>query len=152
MVANIAFRLGYGVGGLIAPTAMAKLRLAPDLRERPDAQLFVRGFSAHQIAVAALGLASLRWRRLEQPAALAAVAIDAADMVAAAIEASERRRLDEDLTGGLIFSAAGAISAGAALAGRSEQALARLVKPHELKTRVSGGVVSDGGAGRCSGS
>ena len=75
----------------------------------------MRGFSAHQIGVAALGVASLRWRRLEQPAALAAMAIDAADLLAAVLEAGERRRLDEDLTGGLIFSAAGAISAGAAL-------------------------------------
>lgn len=115
MLANVVFRAGYGVGGLLAPAAMAKLRLAPDVAERPDARLFVRGFSAHQIGVAALGLASLRWRGLERAAGLAAVAIDAADMVSASAEAVKRGRLEADLAGGLVFSAAGvATAAGAA--------------------------------------
>ena len=62
MAANVAIRIGYGFGGLLAPAAMAKLRLAPDVGDHPEARLFVRGFSAHQIGVAALGLASWRWQ------------------------------------------------------------------------------------------
>jgi predicted cobalt transporter CbtA len=113
MAINAGFRMAYGVGGLFSPALMAKLRAAPDTPERPDARLFVRGFSAHQIAVAALGLASLRWRRLERAALLAAVAIDAADMVSAVVEADKRSGLESDLAGGLLFSAAGIASAGA---------------------------------------
>jgi hypothetical protein len=78
-------------------------------------RLFVRGFSSHQIGVALLGLAGLRWRRLLRPAALAAAAIDIADMLAATAEAGGRRRLDGDLAGGLVFSAAGVATAVAAL-------------------------------------
>jgi hypothetical protein len=115
MYANVVFRLSYGVGGLVAPPLMAKLGLTPDVAERPDARLFVRGFSAHQIAVAALGLASGRWRTLERPAGLAAVAIDATDMLTAAVEACDRRRADADLIGGFVFSGAGVATALAAL-------------------------------------
>jgi hypothetical protein len=115
MFANVVFRLSYGVGGLAVPPLMARLGLTPDIAERPDARLFVRGFSAHQIAVAALGLASGRWRALERPAALAAVAIDVTDMVAAAIEAFDRRRADADVVGGLLFSGAGVATALAAI-------------------------------------
>lgn len=115
MLLNIGFRMAYGVGGLLTPSVMAKLKLTPSLPERPDARLFVRGFSAHQVGVAALGLAGLRWSRLRRPAALAAVAIDAADMLSAALEATERGRLEADLCGGLAFSAAGLATASAAL-------------------------------------
>jgi hypothetical protein len=115
MLLNAGFRMAYGIGGLLSPPSMAKLQLAPDTPERPDSRLFVRGFSAHQIGVAALGLASRRWRRLERPAALAAVAIDAADMLAAVVEAGKRGELGTDLAGGLVFSAAGVVTAAAAL-------------------------------------
>jgi hypothetical protein len=94
---------------------MARWRLTADTSERPDARLFVRGFSAHQIGVAALGLASLRWRGLQRPAALAAIAIDGADMLSALVEAGERRELAADLSGGLVFSAAGVVTARTAL-------------------------------------
>jgi hypothetical protein len=113
MLVNIGFRVAYGIGGLLSPPAMARLQMAPDTPERPDARLIVRGFSAHQIGVALLGVAGLRWRRFQQPAALAAVAIDVADMLAALVEAVARRHLDRDLTGGLVFSAAGAATAAA---------------------------------------
>ena len=33
MLVNIVFRLGYGVGGLLSPSAMARLRLAPSTSE-----------------------------------------------------------------------------------------------------------------------
>jgi hypothetical protein len=112
---NAGFRIAYGIGGLLFPAAMGRLKLAADTAERPDARLFVRGFSAHQIGVAALGLASLRWRGLERAAAQAAVAIDAADMASAAVEAGKRRSLEADLVGGFFFSAAGFASAGGAL-------------------------------------
>lgn len=115
MFLNSLFRMGYGVGALFAPPKIAKLKLAPDTAERPEARLFVRGFGAHQVAVAALGLASRRWPRLQQPAALAAVTIDAFDMVSAVIEARDRGQMDPDLSGGLIFSAAGIATAAAAL-------------------------------------
>ncbi len=120
MLVNIVFRLGYGVGGLLSPSAMARLRLAPSTSEHPEARLFVRGFSAHQITVAALGLAGLRWRRLRRPAAVAAVTIDAADLLTAAVEAAGRGRWDADLTGGAMFSAAGAASAWAAIGARGD--------------------------------
>jgi hypothetical protein len=108
---NAGFRMAYGIGGLLSPAAMGKLQLAADTPERPDARLFVRGFSAHQIGVAALGLASLRWARLERPAALAAMAIDLADMLSATAEAGKRGELQSDLAGGLVFSAAGVATA-----------------------------------------
>jgi hypothetical protein len=114
MAINAGFRMAYGIGGLLSPAAMARLQMAPDTPERPDARLFVRGFSAHQIGVAALGLLSLRQRRLERPAAFAAMAIDVADIVSALVEAKKRGRLEEDLTGGVVFSAAGVITAGVA--------------------------------------
>jgi hypothetical protein len=115
ILANALFRIGYGVSGLIAPSAMAKFGLTPDTEERPDARLFVRGFSAHQIGVAALALGSIRRRELERPAMLAAIAIDVADMITAAVEAADRRSIDADLAGGLVFSGAGVASALAAL-------------------------------------
>ncbi len=111
MLVNLLFRLSYGIGGLLAPTKMAKLGLAARTAEHPEARLFVRGFSAHQVAVGTLGLASRRWRKLEQPAAIAAVTIDAADMISAVVEASERKKWDGDATGGLVFSAAGVVTA-----------------------------------------
>jgi hypothetical protein len=114
MLVNILFRLSYGIGALLAPTKMAKLRLAAGTAEHPEARLFVRGFGAHQVAVGTLGLAS-RWRRLERPAAIAAVTIDAVDMISAAVEASNRERWDSDSAGGLVFSAAGVATAFAAM-------------------------------------
>ena len=115
MFLNSLFRVSYGVGALLSPSQMAKLRLTADTAEHPEARLFVRGFGAHQIAVAAVGLASRRWQRLEQPAAVAAIAIDASDMISALIEARDRGKMDDDLSGGLVFSAAGVATAAAAL-------------------------------------
>jgi hypothetical protein len=115
MLVNSVFRLAYGVGALVAPGAMADARLAPDTGDRPDARLFVRGFGAHQVAVAAVGLASLRRPRLARPAIALAVAIDAVDMVSAAVEARARGRVDVDVGGGFVFSAAGVATAAAAL-------------------------------------
>jgi hypothetical protein len=115
MAANVAIRLSYGVGGVVAPAALARLRFAPSVGDRPDARLFVRGFAVHQVGVAALGVASWRWPRLRRAAAGAAVMIDAADVISAVAEAIDRRRLDSELVGGVIFSAAGALSAAAAL-------------------------------------
>src|SRR5438128_2285490 len=94
---------------------MARTGLTPNTEERPDARLFVRGFSAHQIGVAALGLASIRRRELERPAMLTAIAIDVADLITAVVEATDRRSIDADIAGGLLFSGAGVASALAAL-------------------------------------
>ena len=113
MAVNAGFRIAYGTGGLLSPAAMAKLRMAPDTPERPDARLFVRGFSTHQIGIATLGLLSLRYRRLARPAAIAAVAIDVADIASALVESMKRGKLEADLAGGIAFSAAGIFTAGA---------------------------------------
>jgi hypothetical protein len=107
--------MAYGVGGLLSPSVMGKLRMAADTPERPDARLFVRGFSAHQIEVAALGFAATRRRKLELPAALAAVAIDLADILSVLVEAAKREELGSDLAGGVVFSALGAATASASL-------------------------------------
>ena len=115
MLVNSLFRASYGVGALFAPSKIAELKLAANTAEHPEARLFVRGFGSHQIAVAAVGLASRRWRRLEQPAALAAIAIDAFDMLSALVEARDRGQVDADLSGGFVFSAAGVATAAAAL-------------------------------------
>jgi hypothetical protein len=114
MAANVAIRLGYGVGGLVAPAALAKVRFAPSVGDRPDARLFVRGFAVHQVGVAALGVASWLRPGLRRAAAVAAVTIDTADIVSAVAEAIDRRRLDSELVGGVIFSAAGVLSAASA--------------------------------------
>jgi hypothetical protein len=115
MLVNSAFRLGYGVAGLLAPSAMAAAGMAPDTEERPDARLFVRGFSAHQLAVGALGVLSWRRRRWERPAIVLAIVLDAVDLAAAAVEARARGRMDADLLGGFALSAAGLATAGPAL-------------------------------------
>lgn len=115
MFLNSLFRVSYGVGALFVPSKMTELKLTPETAEHPEARLFVRGFGAHQIAVAALGIASRRWRRLEQPAAVAAIAIDVSDMISALIEARDRGQMDPDLSGGLVFSAAGVATAAAVL-------------------------------------
>jgi hypothetical protein len=115
LLVNSLFRLGYGVGALVAPSAMAAARMAPDTEDRPDARLFVRGFGAHQLAAGAMALGSLRWRRLERPAMVLALAIDALDMVSAAVEARARGQVDADVAGGLALSAAGAATAAGAL-------------------------------------
>jgi hypothetical protein len=115
MAANVAIRLAYGVVGVVAPAALAKIRFAPSVGGHPDARLFVRGFAVHQVGVAALGVASLRWPGLRRAAAGAAVTIDVADVISAVAEAIDRRRLDSELAGGVLFSAAGALSAAATL-------------------------------------
>src|SRR5258707_9850625 len=89
LLLNAGFRMTYSIGGLLSPAAMGKLQLAADTPERPDARLFVRGFSAHQIGVATLGLASLRWRPLARPAAPAAGAVDLAHQPSPAVHAGK---------------------------------------------------------------
>ena len=115
MLVNSLFRLGYGVGALVAPSTMSAARMVPDTEARPDLRLFVRGFGAHQLAAAALALGSMHWQRLERPAIVLAVVIDAVDMVSAAVEAGARGRMDADVAGGLALSAVGAATATAAL-------------------------------------
>jgi hypothetical protein len=115
MLVNSLFRLGYGVGALVAPSTMSAARMVPDTEARPDLRLFVRGFGAHQLAAAALALGSMRWQRLERPAIALAVVIDAVDMVSAAVEARARGWMDADVAGGLALSAVGAATATAAL-------------------------------------
>jgi hypothetical protein len=115
MLVNSLFRVSYGLGALLVPSKMAGLKLAADTTDHPEARLFIRGFGAHQIAVAAVALASRRWRQLERPAAVAAIAIDVADMLSALVEARGRGQVDADLSGGLVFSAAGVATAVAAL-------------------------------------
>jgi len=113
---NSGSRLAYGLGALFSPATMERLEMAPDVPERPEAQLFVRAFGGHMVGVATLGFAALRKRRLERAAAWGAVAIDSLDVTTALIEGAKRGRLDRDLVGGIVFSAVGAISAAFALA------------------------------------
>jgi hypothetical protein len=117
IVANAAIRLGYGVAALAAPSkpVLGNVPLAPDTEEFPEARLFIRGFAAHQIAVALVGLASLGQRDLRRPGMLLAAATDLADIVSAVIEAGARGRLDSDLSGGITFSGAGLVSSLVAL-------------------------------------
>jgi hypothetical protein len=89
--------------------------LAPDTEELPEARLFIRGFAAHQIAVALVGLASLIQRDLRRPGMLLAAATDFTDIVSAGVEATARGCLDSDLRDGIVFSSAGLVSALAAL-------------------------------------
>jgi hypothetical protein len=118
MLVNSVFRLAYGAGALLAPSAMVAAQMVPDTDDRPEARLFVRGFGGHQLAVAAVGLAGARSRRLERAGIALAVAIDVADAISAAAEARARGRMDGDLVGGLVLSTAGAATAAAALRGR----------------------------------
>ena len=119
MLLNGLIRLGWGLGVLLDPSAMAAVRFVPETGTRPDARLFVRGFGAHQVGAAALALGALRRPQLERPAMMLAAALDAVDMLSAVVEARARGRLDPDTTGGFVFSASGAASAAAALrAGR----------------------------------
>jgi hypothetical protein len=72
MLVNAGFRIAYGIGGLLSPRQWrdCSWRRTPPNGPMPGSSFAA---SAHQIGVAALGLASLPWRRLERPAALAAV-------------------------------------------------------------------------------
>jgi hypothetical protein len=117
IAANTLIRLGYGVAALLAPSqpALGRLPIAPDTEDFPEARLFIRGFAAHQIGVAAVGLASLVQPSLRRPAMLLAAATDVADIGSALVEARARGHHDADLTGGIAFSAAGLASALLAL-------------------------------------
>jgi hypothetical protein len=117
IAANAVIRAGYGLGVLAAPSkpAFGSVQLAPDTEEFPEARLFIRGFAAHQLAVSLVGLASLVQRDLRRPGMVLAAAIDFADIVCAAVEANARGTLDSDLRDGIVFSAAGLVSALAAL-------------------------------------
>ena len=91
--------------------ALAGLELVAEPVRGREARLFVRGFAAHQVAVALVGLASLARRDLRRPAMALAAATDVADIVSAAIEARSRARVDADLSDGIVFSSAGLGSA-----------------------------------------
>jgi hypothetical protein len=110
---NALVRLTYGVAAALAPSRplAGKVPLAPDTDSFPEARLFVRGFSAHQVAVALFGLASLARKDLRRPAMLLAATTDLADIVSALVEARSRSRLDPDLTGGIAFSSLGLATA-----------------------------------------
>jgi hypothetical protein len=113
IAANSLIRLAYGVAALASPSRAraAGIPLAPDTDQLLEARLFVRGFSSHQVAVALLGLASIMRRDLRRPAMQLAAAIDLADIISAIVEGGARSRLDRDLSGGILFSAAGFASA-----------------------------------------
>ena len=112
---NAATRVAYGAGALASPALMERAGLVPDTPERPDARLFVRAFGGHMVAVGSFGLLALRHRRHRRSAAAAALAIDLADVASALVETTRRGRLERDLAGGIVFSAAGAITAALAL-------------------------------------
>ena len=114
---NAAIRLAYGVAVLVAPSrpAFVRLPLAPDTEKYPEWRLFVRGFAAHQLGVGLLGLIGTANPDLRRAGMLLAAATDASDIAAAAIEAGSRQRLDPDLSGGILFSSAGLLSAALAL-------------------------------------
>jgi hypothetical protein len=114
ILANSLIRLGYGTAGLVRPGVMAP-RLVPDTHDRPDVRLYVRGFAAHQVGVAAVGLASVGRPRLERLAMALALAIDVLDVASAVAEGLTRGRADRDTVGGSALSAAGAATAAAAL-------------------------------------
>ena len=115
LLVNAGTRIAYGMGTLLSPAVMARLRMAPDTSEQPEARLFVRAFGGHMIGVGSLGLLALRDRRFHRPAAAAALAIDVADIVSALAEAAKRGQLDPDLSGGIVFSASGAVTAALAI-------------------------------------
>jgi hypothetical protein len=115
LLVNAATRVAYGAGALASPTLMERAGLAPDLPERPDGRLFIRAFGGHMVAVGSFGLLALRGRRHQRAAAAAALAIDLADVATALVETAKRGRLERDLAGGIVFSAAGAITAALAL-------------------------------------
>jgi hypothetical protein len=111
--ANSIIRLTYGVAAAVAPSRplAGKIPLAPDTDHFPEARLFVRGFSSHQVAVALFGLASLTRPHLRRPAMALAAVTDLADIASGLIEARARARYDSDLTGGIAFSSLGFVSA-----------------------------------------
>jgi hypothetical protein len=109
---NAAIRLGYGAAVLLSPSKpRGGVDLAPNTDQLPEARLFVRGFAAHQLAVGAVGLMSLRWGEHRRLAMVLAAATDLADIISAVIEARARETVGADLRGGIVFSAAGLGSA-----------------------------------------
>jgi hypothetical protein len=103
IAANAVIRLGYGITALLAPSKpiLGRIPLAPDTEEFPEARLFVRGFAAHQIAVAVVGLASLPKASLRRPAML--WQRQSTPTSAPPLSTPVRGRLDLDLTGGIAF-------------------------------------------------
>ena len=114
---NAVIRLGYGLAAFTSPSkpAFGKVPLAPDTDELPEARLFIRGFAAHQIAVALVGVAGVVQPDLRRPGMLLAATTDLSDIASAVVEAAARGRQDSNLRGGIVFSAAGLASALAAL-------------------------------------
>jgi hypothetical protein len=115
--ANAAVRLGYGLAALANPSkpVFGRVPLAPDTDAFPEARLFVRGFAAHQIAVGLVGLAGTVQPGLSRPAMLLAAGTDFSDIASAVAEGAARGSMDSDLRGGILFSAAGLVSALLAL-------------------------------------
>ena len=123
IAASSVIRIGYGVAALIAPSKplLGRVPLAPDTDRFPEARLFVRGFAAHQIGVAIIGLASLSRPGLRRPGMLLSAATDAADIASALVGATVRGRVHSDLRDGIAFSSAGLVSALAAVRGLAEE-------------------------------
>ena len=117
VAANGLIRAAYGVAGLVAPSRplLGRVPIAPDTERFPEARLFIRGFAAHQVAVGVAGVASLRRPGVRRLGMLLAAGTDAADIASALVEARSRGRLGRDLSGGIVFFAAGLVSAVAAL-------------------------------------
>jgi hypothetical protein len=92
-------RLAVGAGYLATPEAMARSRLAPDIRGHPDGRMSTRGFGALHLGIA---LASLRAAARQQACReLAALNLACAlgDTAATLLERRDRRAWDRVVLG-----------------------------------------------------
>jgi hypothetical protein len=109
-----AVRLAYGLGSMLAPEAMSRARLAPDVRGHPAARMNLRGFGSLHTSLALGTLhAALRGRDL-RPFLAVSAGCETGDALCGLLEWRDRGRADAMVAGSLAISAAGLAAWGAA--------------------------------------
>src|SRR5437879_4281265 len=94
-------RLAYGMGAMLAPEWMASRRLAPSLREHPDARMNLRGFGGAQSAIALYTLATATNPRRARSLLGLNAAVDALDAGVTLLERRARGEVDRVVAGGV---------------------------------------------------
>ena len=100
-------RLAYGLGAMLDPEGMAARGLAPQLHDKPDPRMNLRGFGGAQSAIALYTLARARTRDGARQVLALNAATDAFDTVVSGMEGRARGRLDRQVAGGLGLNLAG---------------------------------------------
>lgn len=93
------FRLAVGAGYLTMPEAMARHRLAPDIRGHPDGRMSTRGFGALHAGVALGTLAAAARNKSCRELAVLNLACATGDTVATLLERRDRGAWERTVLG-----------------------------------------------------